>query len=123
MWVHEVVDQRAHAIFVPFVTWSTNPQYLTFPWRTSWKRSQLLGDRDNNPAAPLDLETVSSALATHVPDMVVLDTLPMLSLYLGAFLDMEPSKFKKSTMLSADESLCMPFIYGPGRRSPSTLAC
>lgn len=50
-----MVDQRAHAIFVPFVTWSTNPQYLLFPWRTSWKSYQLLA-KETISYALLDLE-------------------------------------------------------------------
>ena len=48
-WVHEMVDQRAHAVFVPFVTWSTNPQYLIPPGRTAG-RSASSGDRDSSPA-------------------------------------------------------------------------
>lgn len=44
-WVHEVVDQRAHASFVPFVTWSTNPQYLIPSWRTSGRSVHSGGRR------------------------------------------------------------------------------
>lgn len=54
-WVHEMVDQRAHALFVPFVTWSTNPQYLIPSWRTSGRSAHSGGRRLCGVSrAPLD---------------------------------------------------------------------
>lgn len=106
MWVREVVDQRAHAVFVPFVTWSTNPQYLTFPWRTSWKRCQLLGTETIYQLHSARLGATSSAFATRVLDMVVLYEISMLFLYLESFLGVGPPKFKTKIMLLSDQSVC-----------------
>lgn len=124
VWVREVVDQRAHAIFVPFVTWSTNPQYLTFPWRTSWKRSQLLGT-----------EAISQLYAVRLGDSI-LSTCNICAcygsigwasnavLYLDPFLDMGPSKFKKRTMLSDMTRVCVCHLYmAQVAGHLSTLAC
>lgn len=51
VWIHEMVDQRAHAVFEPFVTWSTNPQYLIPPGRPSGRSASFgEGDGELGPA-------------------------------------------------------------------------
>lgn len=76
VWVHEMVDQRAHALFVPFVTWSTNPQYLISSWRTSG-RSGDSGKETINQGQPgsarLGRESVCEVSTIRGPDMANLD--------------------------------------------------
>lgn len=55
-WIHEMVDQRAHAVFVPFVTWSTNPQYLIPPLEIFRKKCQLWGRRQETRASRAQLD-------------------------------------------------------------------
>lgn len=75
VWVHEMVDQRAHALFVPFVTWSTNPQYLISSWRTP-EEVPTLGKETINQGWPgsarLGRESVCKASITRGPDMAKL---------------------------------------------------
>lgn len=101
-WVHEMVDQRAHALFVPFVTWSTNPQYLIPSWRTSGRSAHSGGRRLFGVSwAPLDSEeNTFEASATCVPDTANLDLFSVGDLVLEGFQDVRPSKLRGRGMLS-----------------------
>lgn len=125
-WVHEMVDQRAHAVFVPFVTWSTNPQYLIPPWR-SLRRSATLGKGTVNQGQPgptrLGRESVGKAFAVSVPNMANLGLFSVGSLSSEGFLDGRPSECRGRSMLSIPPQRtrgiscpeCVHFIYTKDR--------
>lgn len=101
-WVHEVVDQRAHASFVPFVTWSTNPQYLIPSWRTSGRSVHSGGSRlcgISRASARLGREH-RQASATRVPRTADLDLSSAGDLVLQGLPAVRPSTLRGRGMLS-----------------------